>query len=229
MLKLETPNLHELMLDRIIAYGHTWSPLHELVPEPPLRHGHAISIDMAYSATLSHMRGLLSAADHMCLLNLFSRAGLSMDHEQFDESLLEKATAAILRTRGGKLRAAVPITPMGECVFLNDVSSQEMSSALQLHKKLVMKFPRCGAGIDAYVDAGDTGYTVREQPVKTEKSGITSHEQIFEELCGNHTPATSIDYMPTSTGLNNGVGRAMDKSRRSQQIAVTVQGESGSH
>ncbi|EAT88778.2 hypothetical protein SNOG_03573 [Parastagonospora nodorum SN15] len=57
MLKLETPNLHEIGLDRVIAYGHTWSPLHELSPKVPLRHGHAISIDMAYSATLANQRG----------------------------------------------------------------------------------------------------------------------------------------------------------------------------
>lgn len=30
MLKLETPSLHEIGLDRVIAYGHTWSPLHEV-------------------------------------------------------------------------------------------------------------------------------------------------------------------------------------------------------
>merc|ERR1712070_1108946 len=76
MLKLETPNLHEIGLDRVITYGHTWSPLHELVPEVPLRHGHAISIDMAYSATLANQRGLLSDQEHRRLLNLFSRAGL---------------------------------------------------------------------------------------------------------------------------------------------------------
>jgi hypothetical protein len=35
MLKLETPNLHEIGLDRVIAYGHTWSPLHEVrLPRP---------------------------------------------------------------------------------------------------------------------------------------------------------------------------------------------------
>lgn len=32
MLKLESPNLHEIGLDRVIAYGHTWSPLHEVCP-----------------------------------------------------------------------------------------------------------------------------------------------------------------------------------------------------
>ncbi|KAG6021537.1 hypothetical protein E4U40_005206 [Claviceps sp. LM458 group G5] len=162
MLKLETPNLHEIMLDRVIAYGHTWSPLHELVPNPPLRHGHAISIDMAYSATLSRKRNLLTEEDHMRLLRLFSRAGLSMDHPQFDAPMLDKATAAILRTRDGKLRLAVPISPLGDCVFLNDVSHEEMSEVLDAHKKLVGQFPREGKGLDAFVDASDTGYNVHD-------------------------------------------------------------------
>ncbi|KAF4980640.1 hypothetical protein FZEAL_3389 [Fusarium zealandicum] len=166
MLRLETPNLHEIMLDRVIAYGHTWSPLHELVPETPLRHGHAISIDMAYSATLAHQRGLLSTEEHKRLLNLFSRAGLSMDHPQFDGPLLESATAAILKTRDGKLRAAVPVNPMGDCVFLNDVSHKEMCDALDEHKKIMQTFPRRGEGIEAYVDSSDTGYTMNGAPVE---------------------------------------------------------------
>lgn len=158
MLKLETPNLHEIGLDRVIAYGHTWSPLHELVPETPLRHGHAISIDMAYSATLANQRKLLSDAEHRRILNLFSRAGLSMDHRQFDEEILARGTAAIMKTRDGLLRAAVP-NPIGTCTFLNDVSAEEMNEALRRHKELMKGFPRNGEGIDAYVDSSDTGYT----------------------------------------------------------------------
>ncbi|EFY84146.1 2-epi-5-epi-valiolone synthase [Metarhizium acridum CQMa 102] len=174
MLKLETPNLHEIMLDRVIAYGHTWSPLHELVPDPPLRHGHAISIDMAYSATLSRVRGLLLPEDHVRLLNLFSRAGLSIDHHQFDEELLDKATTAILRTRDGKLRAAVPISPLGDCVFLNDVTHQDLCEALQVHKTFAGQFPRKGKGLEAFVDSSDTGH---DQP-----NGLavdTSHEEMI--------------------------------------------------
>ncbi|EUC38612.1 hypothetical protein COCMIDRAFT_8170 [Bipolaris oryzae ATCC 44560] len=165
MLKLETPNLHEIGLDRVIAYGHTWSPLHELSPKVPLRHGHAISIDMAYSATLANERGLLSDEEHKRLLNLFSRAGLSMDHELFDEEMLDKATKAILKTRDGLLRAAVP-NPIGTCVFLNDVSAEEMNKALRRHKELMKEYPRQGAGLDAYVDASDTGYTVNDKPIE---------------------------------------------------------------
>ncbi|KAI2606653.1 Dehydroquinate synthase-like protein [Hypoxylon sp. NC1633] len=158
MLKLEAPNLHEIRLDRVIAYGHTWSPMHELIPETPLRHGHAISIDMAYSATLARQRGLLSDKEHGRLLDLFSRAGLAIDHPQFDDKVMESGTAAIMKTRDGLLRLAVP-NPLGSCSFINDVSSKELKDALMIHKELAKTYPRQGAGIESYVDSSDTGYT----------------------------------------------------------------------
>lgn len=40
--QLETPNLHEIGLDRVIAFGHSLSPTLELTPTIPLRHGHAV-------------------------------------------------------------------------------------------------------------------------------------------------------------------------------------------
>ncbi|KAH3915904.1 hypothetical protein HBI56_040390 [Parastagonospora nodorum] len=187
MLKLETPNLHEIGLDRVIAYGHTWSPLHELSPKVPLRHGHAISIDMAYSATLANQRGLLSDEEHKRLLNLFSRAGLSMDHEMFDEDMLEKATTAILKTRDGLLRAAVP-NPIGTCVFLNDVSAKEMNAALKKHKELMKGYPREGAGLDAYVDASDTGYTLNDVPVEEALKNPKVANGMSNGAANGHTP-----------------------------------------
>lgn len=81
-----------------------------------------------------------------------------MDHHQFDEEILAAATAAILKTRDGKLRAAVP-NPLGSCTFLNDVTAEEMNTALRHHKELMKEYPRNGEGIEAYVDASDTGYT----------------------------------------------------------------------
>ncbi|OQO07400.1 hypothetical protein B0A48_07097 [Cryoendolithus antarcticus] len=173
MLKLETPNLHEIGLDRVIAYGHTWSPLHELSPEVPLRHGHAISIDMAYSATLAHERKLLSDEEHKRILNLFSRCGLSMDHHGFDEDMLKKATEAILKTRDGKLRAAVP-NPIGSCTFLNDVSAEELNNALRVHKEHMKNYPRNGEGLEAYVDSSDTGYTLNDEPAEKENTNGVS-------------------------------------------------------
>ncbi|KAF2486980.1 hypothetical protein BDY17DRAFT_243928 [Neohortaea acidophila] len=169
MLKLETPNLHEIGLDRVIAYGHTWSPLHELIPEPALRHGAAISVDMAYSATLANTLGLLGDAEHMRLLRLFSKAGLPIDHPQFDEDVLDRGTKAILRTRDGSLRLAVP-SPLGSCNFINDFSYDQLFDALKKHKQLAQDFPRQGAGLESYVDASDTGYTFNGQTPDIKKS-----------------------------------------------------------
>lgn len=131
---------------------------------------------MAYSATLANNRKLLSDEEHKRILNLFSRAGLSMDHHQFDEEILDKGTQAILKTRDGKLRAAVP-NPLGSCTFLNDVSMEELAGALKRHKEIMKEYPRNGEGLEAFVDASDTGYTENNQSevealeVAAEKAG----------------------------------------------------------
>ncbi|MDX2228214.1 MAG: sedoheptulose 7-phosphate cyclase [Leptolyngbyaceae cyanobacterium bins.349] len=150
MLELETSNLHELMLDRVIAYGHTWSPTLELTPEPPLLHGHAVTIDMAFSATLAAQHGYITPADRDRILGLMSRLGLTLDHPHFDLPLLWKATQSITLTRDGLLRAAVP-GPIGACHFMNDVTREQLEAALQEHQALCAGYPRGGAGIDAYV------------------------------------------------------------------------------
>ncbi len=157
--------------------------MHELVPETPLRHGHAISIDMAYSATLANSRGLITDAEHRRILNLFSRAGLSMDHHLFNEEILEKGTAAILKTRDGLLRAAVP-NPIGTCTFLNDVEAAELNAALRRHKELMQEYPRNGEGLEAYVDASDTGY---EETTKSEQQAIGTGAEKAGNLNGSVT------------------------------------------
>lgn len=149
MLRLEAPNLHELDLDRVIAYGHTWSPTLELAPETPMLHGHAISIDMAFSATLAERRGLLSAAERDRVLTLMSRLGLAIDSPYLSPALLARATTSILATRGGLLRAAVP-APIGTCAFLNDVSVAELVEVLGAHRTLCQGYPREGEGVDMF-------------------------------------------------------------------------------
>lgn len=150
MLELETPNLHELDLDRVIAYGHTWSPTLELTPQIPLYHGHAVNVDMALSATIAHRRGYITVEQRDRILDLMSRLGLTLDHPLLDEELLWRATESITQTRDGKLRAAMP-KPIGECFFVNDLSREELNQALAEHKQLCALYPRGGDGIDAYI------------------------------------------------------------------------------
>jgi len=150
MLQLEVPNLAELDLDRVIAYGHTWSPTLELTPETPFFHGHAISVDMAYSATLAAARGYISVADRDRVLALFSRLGLTIDTPYLTADLLQESTKSILQTRDGLLRAAAP-KPIGECTFMNDVDDAELARTLDLHREVVSALPREGAGVDAFM------------------------------------------------------------------------------
>ena len=155
MLELEVPNLHELDLDRVIAYGHTWSPTLELVPETPMLHGHAVTVDMALSATLAQRRGYISTDDRDRILGLMSRLGLAIDSPYLTPELLEEATESIVRTRDGRLRAAVP-RPIGRCFFVNDLPLAELESTLAAHRELCRRYPRDGDGEAMFAAAGST-------------------------------------------------------------------------
>jgi demethyl-4-deoxygadusol synthase len=156
MLKLEVPNLHELDLDRVIAYGHTWSPTLELAPELPIFHGHSVAIDMAFSATIAQQRGYISEADRDRILGLMSRLGLAIDSPYLTPELLWQATMSIARTRDGLQRAAAPC-PIGECKFMNDLTKTELDAALTVHRAICQSYPRQGAGQDMYTTLEKAG------------------------------------------------------------------------
>lgn len=159
MLDLESPNLHEIGLDRVIASGHAISPTLELAPFPPLRHGHAIMIDMAFCVTIAHDRGYISAEERDEFFDTVTRVGLTVDHELFDYDMLMRGMDAIKKTRDGLQRLVLP-KPLGKCVFANDVSNEEFTKVLKIHKDYVnQRYPQTngGAGVDGYADAGDLG------------------------------------------------------------------------
>ncbi len=152
MLKLEVPNLQELDLDRVIAFGHTWSPTLELTPEVPYFHGHAVNIDMAFSTTLAERRGLISVSERDRIFWLMSKIGLTLDSPYLTPELLQTGTESIVQTRDGLLRAAVP-HPIGSCDFINDLPQSEMRETLETHRAVARKYPREGQGEDMFIDS----------------------------------------------------------------------------
>ena len=150
MLRLEVPNLRELDLDRVIAFGHTWSPTLELTPPMPFFHGHAIAIDMALSTTLAERRGYISVSDRDRIFWLMSRVGLALDSPHLTSELLRGGTESILQTRDGLLRAAVP-RPVGTCYFVNDLTGNELDETLAAHRAVVRRYPRAGDGEDMFL------------------------------------------------------------------------------
>lgn len=149
MLDLEVPNLHEEDLDRVIAFGHTWSPMLELAPKTPFFHGHAISIDMAFSTTIAEQRGYISASERDRIFWLLSRLGLSLNSPYLTAGLLRLATDSITQTRDGRLRAAVP-RPIGACHFISDLTPGELGQALTLHRRACRGYPNDGIGEEMF-------------------------------------------------------------------------------
>lgn len=119
----------------------------------PLFHGHAVNIDMALSATIAARRNYITTASRDRILNLMSHLGLALDHPLLDTELLWYATQSITQTRDGLQRAAMP-RPIGHC-FANDLTYEELDSALSEHRQLCATYPRAGAGIDAYVGSDE--------------------------------------------------------------------------
>merc|ERR1711988_1128430 len=157
MLELECPNLLEHDQNRAIAYGHTWSPVYELTPKPvPLHHGHAISIDMCFSATWAAKEGWISESLRDRVHAQFRRAGLSLYHECFTTEKLHYGTKTILERRDGDLYAAIPDGEVGKCRFImrKDFASRaamdaSLESALEMHKSL-MRLEGGGNGAEPY-------------------------------------------------------------------------------
>lgn len=161
MLELEVPNLHELDLDRVIAYGHTWSPTLELTPQIPMYHGHAVNIDMAISATIAQQRGYITVEERDRILGVMSRIGLALDSEYLTSELLWKATQSITRTRDGLLRAAAP-KPIGTCIFMNDLTREELDNSLLLHRAICQNYPRQGDGEEMYISIKEQSANLME-------------------------------------------------------------------
>ena len=91
------------------------------------------------------------------------------------------------KTRDGKLRAAVP-SPLGSCQFLNDVDESEMFDALKKHKEIMKSYPREGAGLEAFVDSSDTGYTKNNKAVENKAKSSASKSVINDDVADGVHP-----------------------------------------
>jgi len=164
MLELECPNLLEHDQRRAIAYGHTWSPVYELTPKPhPMHHGHAISVDMCFSATWAAKEGWISTELRDRIHAHFRRVGLSLMHPAFTVDQLHYGTTAIMQRRDGDLFAAIPDQEIGVCrfVMLGDFGGDRaaldasLEAGLKAHVELVSKLSADGGiGKECYITEG---------------------------------------------------------------------------
>ena len=149
-MKHEGTNMFETYQDRPHAYGHTWSPRFE--PAARLMHGHAVTIDMAFGASLAVEMGWLKPEDRDRIIALCRSLGLSVYHpilENFD--LMLEGQKNMRRKRGdGGLWAPLP-TGIGACDYAQEVSPELLHTAIVSHKQLCSTLSDGGKGKDMYL------------------------------------------------------------------------------
>ncbi len=149
-MKHEGTNMFETYQDRPHAYGHTWSPRFE--PAVKLMHGHAVTIGMAFGATLAQQMGWLKTTERDRIIGLCRSLGLSVYHPILEDiDLMLEGQKNMRRKRGeGGLWAPLP-TGIGSCDYAIEVSSGVLQAAIETHKQLCTAFPDQGKGQQMYL------------------------------------------------------------------------------
>lgn len=128
MLEDLEPNLWEHKLERVVDYGHSFSPTLEMLALPELLHGEAVNVDMALTTIIAVQRGLISARERDRIFALMRQLDLPVYHRLCQPRVLEKALADTVRHRDGQQRLPLGIG-IGAACFINDLLPSEIASA----------------------------------------------------------------------------------------------------
>ncbi|MEU3529656.1 sedoheptulose 7-phosphate cyclase [Streptomyces sp. NPDC038707] len=128
MLEELQPNLWEKVLERVVDYGHSFSPVIEMHALPELLHGEAVSVDMALTTVIAERRGLVDAGQRERVLRVMRALGLPMWHELCTPKMLVPALRDTVRHRDGLQRLPLPVG-IGSACFVNDLTEDELAAA----------------------------------------------------------------------------------------------------
>lgn len=128
MLEELEPNLFEDELARKVDFGHTFSYGLETRHEMHLLHGEAVLLDILLSCHIARDRGLISGKELDRVMNLIFMLGYQLDFGLLDTETLWESLNERVYHRNGFQRVPLP-SPIGDCVFVNDISKQEIDSA----------------------------------------------------------------------------------------------------
>jgi 3-dehydroquinate synthetase len=118
--------------ERLVDFGHTFSPSLESALGFDIQHGEAVAIDIALSATIARSLGLIPNDVCERILSLLKMAGLPIFARQLDVPLCREAMFEAARHRGGSMNLVLP-AGIGRAVFLKhreDVSDSVLEQAL---------------------------------------------------------------------------------------------------
>jgi 3-dehydroquinate synthetase len=139
MLEELQPNLLEEELARKVDFGHTFSYGLETQYQASLFHGEAVLLDVALSALLAWQRRLLSNEDVERIFHLIASLGLNLDTSDLQPDMLWRSLQERIYHRNGLQRVPLP-NGIGGCVFVNDVSREEIERAVNaMEERVVVK------------------------------------------------------------------------------------------
>lgn len=131
MLEELEPNLWEQTLERLVDYGHTFSPTVEMTALPELLHGEAVCLDMALTTAISVHRGLVTVAEASRIFSVMRALGLPVTHPSMSVDVLVRALIDTTRHRNGLQRLPLP-TGIGAATFVNDLTPGDIEAALNI-------------------------------------------------------------------------------------------------
>lgn len=121
-------NLFEEELARKVDFGHTFSYGLEMRHEAHLFHGEAVLLDILVSTLIARERNLLSEEETNRIFRLTHTLGITLDTSMLDPHLLWHSLAERTYHRNGLQRVPMPCG-IGNCIFLNDITKEEIESA----------------------------------------------------------------------------------------------------
>jgi 3-dehydroquinate synthetase len=129
------PNLYEdQSYERLVDFGHTFSPTLEVASGYRLHHGAAVGIDMALSVAIAAECGMLQSGVRDRVLSLLRRVGLPICSPLLTAGLCEAALADAARHRGGSVNLVIPVT-IGRAEFLRcreDIAPSVLKRGLEV-------------------------------------------------------------------------------------------------
>jgi 3-dehydroquinate synthetase len=137
MLEELEKNLWEKDLERLVDFGHTFSPTIEMKTLPDLLHGEAVAIDMAVCVIIAYDRNLLSEEELNRIFQVYMALGLPAYHTSCEVKVLCEALDDATSHRDGLQRVPLP-KGIGGSIFVHDITDREIENAIIFLKEKIL-------------------------------------------------------------------------------------------
>ncbi len=120
--ELEQNPFEDQTYERLVDFGHTFSPLIESASAHRLSHGEAVAIDIALTMLICEEMGLVESAPARRVLALLSALNLPVYSPLLTADLCKKSLQQAALHRGGRPNLVLP-TAIGAACFLDSVTT----------------------------------------------------------------------------------------------------------